>query len=169
MFSYEYDFVPLACPRYEANAFPPGLPQRSRVEYNWLFRQRWLWSKKTFSEASLFIMTHFACLIYPSELPLVMQPCATRNLMGLEKIELTLPTDAFFLIFKVSAPPFPTSVRPLALLLLALYVTQLPPAGPPLLRRNLVRRWCLPRSHPQVDTEFYYDEPLVRYAIGSLG
>ncbi|KAF2449495.1 hypothetical protein P171DRAFT_194540 [Karstenula rhodostoma CBS 690.94] len=43
----------------------------------------------------------------PSRLPLIMQPCPKLNLTGLESIELDLSTDAFFLVFEVSAPPFP--------------------------------------------------------------
>ncbi|KAL5465548.1 hypothetical protein PMIN07_003997 [Paraphaeosphaeria minitans] len=109
LIAYEYESLPLICPRYETDAYPSGLPQRFEVEYNWLLRQKWLRSQKTFSEATSFAMTHIACLMcQPSRLPLVMQPCVRIELMGLEKVQLSLPTDVFFLLFKVSAPPFPS-------------------------------------------------------------
>lgn len=42
--------------------------------------------------------------------PSIMRFSPEFNLIGLENIELALPTDVFFTIFGVTVPPFPTEV-----------------------------------------------------------
>lgn len=52
-----------------------------------------------------------ACANQLSKVPFRMQYCPMLDLTGLEDIELELPTDVFFSLFRVAAPPFPTPVR----------------------------------------------------------